>query len=397
MPLRTLLSLAVLIVVGGLLTWQVRGLLADPTVWPPDDYVQYWAAGRLNLDGQNPYSADLLLPLEKAAGRVSRATGEAADETGGLDEAVMMWNPPWTLSAAMPLGAVPARVGQLAWLAVGLGCVGFAADRLWIVYGGRPELRWVAWAIGLTFLPTLFALKVGQITPLVLLGAALFAAAARSRWFILAGLAAVLMAIKPHLVTLLWPLVAVDAVYRRDWRIVAGGIAGGVLASAGPLLANPDVFGHYAAEMSQRPPAQWVSLTIGSLLRLAFGDAAFAWQFAPVPVGLAWAGVHWWRRRRTWDWADELPLIVLVSFVTAPYGAWHFDLVLMLLPLVALAAGLSREPWGRRTTAFAAVYAIMEIGMIGLNVAGVASVAFAWVGPTVLVLYAALCRERRGQ
>jgi hypothetical protein len=24
-------------------------LLADPTVMPPDDFVEYWAAGRLNL------------------------------------------------------------------------------------------------------------------------------------------------------------------------------------------------------------------------------------------------------------------------------------------------------------------------------------------------------------
>ena len=393
MSLRTLLSLAVLAAVGVLLAGQVRTLLADPTVWPPDDYVQYWAAGRLNLDGQNPYSAELLLPLEKAAGRTSQATGEA----GELDEAVMMWNPPWTLSVAMPLGSVPARVGQLVWLAVGLGCVGFATDRLWAVYAGRPEKRWVPWVIGFTFLPTLFALKAGQITPLVLLGAALFAMFARTRWYVVAGIVAVLMAIKPHLVYLLWPLVADDAVYRRDWRIVVGGIAVGVLASAGPLLMNPDVFSQYFAEMSHRPPAQWVSLTIGSLLRLAVGDAAFSWQFAPVPVGLVWAGVHWWRRRRTWNWADELPLIVLVSFVTAPYGAWHFDLVLMLLPLIAVAAGLSHEPAGRRTIVFVAAYIVMDIGMIGLNIAGVPSVAFAWVAPTILVLYAALRGSRRDQ
>ena len=110
--------------------WKGARLLSDPTVLPPDDFVEYWAAGRLNALGQNPFEGSLLLPLEREAGR-------------DTDEPVMMWNPPWTLSLAMPVGLLPARIAQLLWLAVSLLLVVACADRLWLVYegpaGGLPN------------------------------------------------------------------------------------------------------------------------------------------------------------------------------------------------------------------------------------------------------------------
>ncbi len=59
--------------------------LTDTRILPPDDFVEYWAAGRLNAQGQNPYDPGLLMPLEVAAGRP-------------LEQAILMWNPPWTLT-----------------------------------------------------------------------------------------------------------------------------------------------------------------------------------------------------------------------------------------------------------------------------------------------------------
>ena len=77
-----------LIVGLAILVYQLGGLIAKPGVLA-DDYVEYWAAGRLNLSGADPYAGDQLLPLERAAGRKT--------------EVLMMWNPPWTLALAMPL------------------------------------------------------------------------------------------------------------------------------------------------------------------------------------------------------------------------------------------------------------------------------------------------------
>src|SRR5262245_34434940 len=253
MRFRTVLAGVGLLACACAFGWQMRGLLADPTVMPPDDFVEYWAAGRLNLHGQDPYSPEFLLPLEQAAGR-------------DTDEAVMMWNPPWTLSAAMPLGAVDARPAQLAWLILNFAVILFCADRVWQLAGGPKSSRWVAYALALTFLPSFFVLRAGQITPLVLLGCVLFAWSYRLGRPGLAGATAVLVAVKPHLVYLLWVAVAVEAVDRRKVWAVFGGVLAGLAATAWPLAANPAVFEQYFAACRDHPPVQWMSLTIGTLL-----------------------------------------------------------------------------------------------------------------------------------
>ena len=45
----------------------------DRAVWPPDDFVEYWAAAKLTLDGQNPFDESLLLPAENPVLRVVAA------------------------------------------------------------------------------------------------------------------------------------------------------------------------------------------------------------------------------------------------------------------------------------------------------------------------------------
>ncbi len=103
---RSLLTVALLVSCLAIIGWKGSHLLADPSVFPPDDFVEYWAAGRLNAGGSNPYDGSLLLPLERDAGR-------------DTDEPVMMWNPPWTLPAAMMIGSFPWRMGQMIWLKKG--------------------------------------------------------------------------------------------------------------------------------------------------------------------------------------------------------------------------------------------------------------------------------------
>ena len=144
MNLRRLLAVAGLAVVGVLLAGQVRQLLADPTIWPPDDFVEYWAAAKLTLNGENPYDPAKLLPLQQSAGR-------------DTDEAIMMWNPPWSLAVVLPLGLLQAREAQLLWLLVNLAAMGYCGDRLWTRFGGNRDSRWIGWAAAVLFLPPMFA------------------------------------------------------------------------------------------------------------------------------------------------------------------------------------------------------------------------------------------------
>jgi hypothetical protein len=311
----------------------------------------------------------------------------------------MMWNPPWSLPAVLPLGLLPAREAQLLWLLMNFLVTGFCADRLWPLLGGWPPYRWVGWGLTLLFMPTVFALSSGQISPLLLLGAVLYmecmrrAEAARC-WEFAAGAATVLVAIKPHLAYLLWIAIAADALARGRWRVVVGGALTGVACALLPLAFNPQVWHQYADAMGNRPPAQWLSPTLGTVLRLAFGAEFFRLQFVSVALGLVWFAWHRWNRRADWDTAAQLPLLLLVSFVTAPYGAWPFDMML-LLPAIFAILLKSCEAWGldsgwapgspRLTIAGLAA---INLGCLVLNLCQTGSFWFLWVSPAVLSLYA---------
>jgi hypothetical protein len=393
MNLRRVFTASTLLLVTGLVTLQIWQLLANPSIWPPDDFIEYWAAARLLLEGQNPYDPALLHPLQLANGRQT-------------DEAVMMWNPPWTLTIVQPLGFLTAREAQLLWLAFNCLAMLFCGDRLWLIYGGQLDRRWLGWIIALVALPTIFALQSGQISPLLLLGAVSFLECRRRGWDYLAGGSTVLLAIKPHLAYLVWMAIVLEAVTRQRWKVLVGGIAFGLLSAVVPLMLNPTVWQHYATALTS-PPAQWLSPTFGTVLRLWFGSGQFGLQFIPMAIGISWFAWRWYRFRDRWDWAEQLPLVLLVSFLTAPYGAWPFDLVL-LLP-VAMLMLQNWHPEERSTVlpdsfrsdsnrpsrmALAGLLAINFTCLI-LNLSGVSSFWFIWVAPAMLVLYVAVRRTVR--
>jgi hypothetical protein len=394
-----------------LLIQQVGRLLADRTIMPPDDFVEYWAAGRLNAQGENPYQADILLPLEKEAGRVSFPV-----DSSGHESAVMMWNPPWTLTVVMPLGLLDARLGQLLWLLLQLGVIFFCADWTWSYYQGPAGYRWLAWVLALTFVPTLIVLRAGQIGPLILLGIVGFLHYERKGQFFLAGAACVLIAIKPHLVFLFWIALVLWALggrgfgradnisntdsagaspsrsERRRWAVLLGGITTGLVATAIPMLCNPSVCRQYWYALTHHPPEEWVSLTIGSILRLLFGANHFWLQVVPAIPALVWFGFHWRRHHATWNWGEQMPLLVLVSFLTTFYGAWPFDLVVLLLPVVQAAVWAVQER--RLRIPALIVYLPIDTLALVLNLAGVTSICFIWMTPALLMGYLSLRAAR---
>ena len=60
-------------------------LAALPVTLPHGDFDEYWAAGRLNAGGRNPYDAAAMLQEQRLNGWPE-------------SRPVMMYNPPWTLA-----------------------------------------------------------------------------------------------------------------------------------------------------------------------------------------------------------------------------------------------------------------------------------------------------------
>jgi hypothetical protein len=391
-PGRRVFVLAALAVLLILLGWQVRKLLDDPTIFPPDDFVEYWAAGKLNLQGKNPYDEEHLHDLQ------------TRETTRHEDFAVMMWNPPWTLTFVMPYGLLPSRDGQLLWLLQNLILTLICGDWLWRLYGGPVRLRWVSWLMTLAFIPTVLALGAGQIPPLILVGITLFLALERKGWDYLAGAATVLIAVKPHLTYLFWIALLVWGL-RGRWRVLVGGAIAGLIATAIPMLFNPHVLSQYWEAITHRPPSQWLSPTLGTVIRI-LGDlptflagreprnASFALQFIPTALGLIFLGWYTWRTRaEKWDWLQRMPLLLLVSFVTASYGAWPYDVLILLPAVMQVAAQIAQQPTRANVAWGVCAYLAVNVPAVALNLGKVVSFWFIWMAPLLLVLYLLLLRR----
>ena len=165
---RSLLRLVIFgsaLAIGVLFLALRLGQLSDKSFLPVKDFVEYWAAGRLFLAGGNPYSWDAMLKLEKSAGMETYSSEETGEEMP-----LLMFNPPWTLVFIMPFAQASFAISRLLWFIFGLGLVILSSDGIWRIYGGVANRRWLAWLIGLSFVPTLQVLQMGQIGPLMLLG-----------------------------------------------------------------------------------------------------------------------------------------------------------------------------------------------------------------------------------
>jgi hypothetical protein len=383
---RLFLLLAALGVALALLAAIVTQPGHAPSVLPLHDFVEYWAAGRLVTLGENPYDPERMHELERQAGRG--------------DEGILMWNPPWVLPLVAPLGLLDVRTAHLLWMLFHLGVIAFCADVLWRLYDGNSSARIVALLVAFTFLPTWFALLAGQISPLLLLGAVGFLALRRRGNDFAAGAAAVLLAVKPHLAYLFWLALllwaasakpqAADRQRRR--RVLLGGALTGLALTGIALVLDPGVLRQYWHTFTQQPPEQYRSPTLGTLLRLALGDGSFRWQFLPMLPGLVWLAIHWRRHREAWDWSEQLPLLLLGGMLTAAYGAWPFDLVLLLLPVLALAARLSRQAAPARWIAAAAVHLAVSALALAQMAQEAEYLAFAWMTPALLGSYLCLSR-----
>lgn len=390
MTRRTVLAVAALALTLAAAGWLFAPHFDDARFLRPIDYMEYWSAGRAALTGQNPYDGAVLYPLQLDIQK---------HHPQPFGDPIMMWNPPWTLPLAMPLGLAHWRVGQLVWFT--LNALGFllAARLLWRVYGGPAARPWVPVVVAFAFAPTVFQLMLLNVTGFVYLGLVGFIYLLRKPtdgrpWALpLAGCLAALTAIKPHLFVPFAVVLALETLRgQRIWRATAAGGLMLVVFALVPLLWNPDVWAQYraatAAESSSThyTTRDWNHPTLGHQLREALPGRPFAALFLPLAVGVPLVAAYWWARRHTWNWTDELPRLILASLILTPYGAWGCDLVVLTIPLLQATAWLAndrRKPlWAAFGTAFVVLNAL---AYLRLQDAG--SMGNPWITPAVAVGY----------
>jgi hypothetical protein len=211
-----------------------------------------------------------------------------------------------------------------------------------------------------------------------------------------AGACAALTALKPHLLAAFGVLLVADALTRVGARALAGGCCALALALAAVLLTNPDAVSQFVEAARNPAPgatplSDWWLPAPAFWLRRALDPSAFWIQFVPCALACGCLLARRLLRGANWDWARELPLVVAVSYLTAPYGCWPFDLPVLFVPVVWAVARLAHT--GRARAAV----------LVGAGQLAVAAASFArpgalhefwWLAPAVLLLCVpALARE----
>ncbi|MBA2225344.1 glycosyltransferase family 87 protein [Thermogemmata fonticola] len=317
-----------LLLVTGIAAIRVYRGVMSPEL--PKDFVQYWAVGRLVLEGENPYAPALQL----------REQQHVYPER---DIALMMWNPPPALPLYAPWGLLPARLAAWLWNGLQLGAVLAASFLLVRVYASDSAWWWFL-PLSLGFAGTVWLLLYGQNTGWILFGLAGFAWGQHRGQPWLAGCCGALTVLKPHLLVG-FGLVWIWDVWHRGQRRIAllAGVAAVLLATALAHLSDPQVLPHYLTALREPSPyavspKDWMLPTASYWLRHYLAPESMAWQF--LPSILAALALLLWRLRwgEKWSWPQALPIVVAVSVLTTGYGGWIFDLPVLLVSLIALAA-----------------------------------------------------------
>lgn len=342
------------------------------------DFAAYWAAARLLLTGGNAYSAAQLLALQRTIGMAEA-------------DPLIMWNPPWALSFLWPFGLVDFTLGQFLWLLSHCLLVLFAAERLSALYCQSAHRLHAACVLAFTFLPCVYALVLGQITPLILASLVLFVVSVQRQRWLVAGAALALLAIKPHFIFLFWVALALWTWRERRWRPAAW--AGLILtvASVLPLFFDEEIYRHYLAVFRSGDylkPLELPGPTLRNVLKEFFGLTGWFFDYLPSAMGALWMVWHWCRHREDWQWEAQLPLILLVSLTTSVYG-WTFDQTI-LIPALIQVYGWYEHKAPMLLAAFVAFNAVY----LGLRHIEPLDFYYFWMAPAMLMGY---CLARRKQ
>lgn len=307
------------------------------------DFIAYWSAGRLLLTGNNPYSPEQLLAIQKTVGWT-------------YEKPLLIYNPPWIFVFFLPFCLLKYTMGKFIWFLFNLGLIFVCADWAWRFYGGPNKARWYAPIVAFIFIPTLFLLKVGQIDAIILLGLLGFLHFEKQNKTFLAGMFTLLIAIKPQILFLFWLAFLFWIFNREKWSAMLGCLTAFLISMSLPIIYDPDIISQFINIIANQSPAYlYISHTIGSMLRLFFGSELHWLQFAPTILGALWFLFYWRKHKKTWEWSQEMPLILFVSLLTTFYG-WHNDYVILLLPALQIASLIIRTKEHRKISLAITLY-----------------------------------------
>ena len=319
------------------------------------DYIQFWSASNILLDGGDPYDPQLQTAYNAAAGWDKNQQGL------GRYAFLPYYYPPWLALALSPLVPLGYAGAKLVWLALLIECVIATAYLLRNSVPGMNPLATMIVCLG--FGVWWVTLPIGQTAPLVVLllvaGWRLLDAAHDRA----AGVVLAWTTIKPQLTICVLAVFIVWAIRQRRWRVLQGLVAMGSLL----LLVSTCVFPGWLPAMLDAPrqtpmvtiDRPWLASSWWALLRtFGFSGGLLGALYLALAVPVAALTL-----RAAWDrGTPALQLFALATLATlalVPYVR-YYDFPVLLLPLVEV---LGRPLPGSTRGLLAASFMIVPLAL----------------------------------
>jgi glycosyl transferase family 87 len=286
------------------------------------DSLSYWAAARLLVQHQNPYSHDAVLALERQSGY-------------SADRPLVLRTPPWSLFMVLPLGLVNPLAAWVCWLGLLFLCLTVGVRVCARLYH-QPNVSRMAFTVAAyLFAPVAACLVSGQMGLLLMIGVILFLRWVDHRPF-LAGLVLIFPFAKPHLLAQFWLVLLIWVAVRRKRQVALGFGTALMMATLLALFFDPHVFRHYREMLQQAAIGNEFIPALSGVLRLLFFRRHFWVQFLPMAIGIGWSLWYLHKNWPAWDWKVHGPALLVVAVLTTPYEWLSDETVLLPAILQAL-------------------------------------------------------------
>lgn len=302
---------------------------------PNSNFSFFWLAGRMILDGQNPYDETQYL---------------AGHDANGMD-----WRPnnifPYPLPLTLfciPLGFFSMQTAYVIWQVVTLLLIAltiYILLRHWQEKSHHNMLLPIFFFLlfwGPLYLTT-HAGTISVFSLLVLLGAILLLENDKSLW---AGIILALTMLKPPQGLTILLLAGVWFLARRDWKAIFGVALGGLVILIVGLIQDP----------------QWIQKFLGAgdaVMARTLGVHSNVWAFAYLACDgaspcstllggtlslslLGGASLLLWRNQAKWSAWEAMNVIIPVGFVSTIY-LWAYDQLPYILPIVWIVGTLTQK------------------------------------------------------
>jgi hypothetical protein len=306
------------------------------------DFLCFFSAATLVSAGESPYDAS-----RETAVQHRLVPWDRKVDGLGIYDFMPFYYPPWVAIACIPLLPLGYPLAKITWLVLGVETLVLAAV---LVRRSVPELpAKVPIALTLGFLPSLIAVGLGQLSPLVLLFIACAWNLLHARRDFAAGCALALAGTKPQVTGLVLIALLIWSLRQRRTGVVAGCLTAAVALCVVSTLIVPEwPLAMVRATRITPPPSEYIKGlgTTWLLVLKALGARRSALYGAylalalPMLVGLARVSVSRFSRVD-----DVLGLGLIASFFVAPYSR-DYDFPLLIVPAVILVASRLRERLG---------------------------------------------------